>query len=111
MIPLVDRDTGQQLAFSNVIIIFAKHTELAPSRYLIDITGNDKGEPAYFFRDGQVFSGTWRAKVDDDPIQFFDDQGNSMALKPGNTWIVIAGLNSTYKEINPKVWEMFFMIP
>ena len=30
MIPLVDRNTGEQLAFSNVIVIFANHTELGP---------------------------------------------------------------------------------
>ncbi len=44
MIPLVDRNTDDQLAFSNVIVIFAEYTELAPSRYLIDIWGNDKGK-------------------------------------------------------------------
>ena len=111
MIPLVDRNTGDQLAFSNVIIIFAEYTELAPSRYLIDIWGNDKGKKAYFFRDGQVFKGKWRAKNDSDPMQFINDQGESMALKPGNTWIVIASLNSTYEEIDPAVWELFFYPP
>ena len=111
MIPLVDRVTGKQLAFSNVIIIFAKYTEEAPSRHLIDIIGNNKGKPAYFFRDGQVFSGTWRAKVDNDPIQFYNDQGEPMSLKPGNTWIVIAGLKSSYQEIQSKVWELFFNLP
>ncbi len=111
MIPLVDRNTGDQLAFSNVVIIFAEYTELAPSRYLIDIWGNDKGKKAYFFRDGQVFEGKWRAKNDSDPMQFINDQGESMALKPGNTWIVIASLNSTYEEIDPAVWELFFYPP
>jgi len=111
MIPLVDRVTGSQLAFSNVVIIFAEYTELAPSRHTIDIIGNDAGKPAYFFRDGQVFSGTWRAKNDADPMQFFNDQGEPMPLKPGNTWIVITGLNSTYAEIEPSVWELFFMLP
>jgi len=111
MIPLVDRVTGSQLAFSNIVVLFAKYTELAPSRHLIDIIGNNKGKPAYYFRDGQVFEGTWRAKVDDDPIQFFNDQGEPMSLKPGNTWIVITGLNSSYEEIQPKVWELFFNLP
>ena len=111
MIPLVDRNTGDQLGFSNVIIIFAEYTELAPSRYLIDIWGNDKGKKAYFFRDGQVFAGKWRAKNDSDPMQFFNDVGDPMALKPGNTWIVVASLDSTYEEIAPAVWEMFFYPP
>jgi hypothetical protein len=111
MIPLVDRVTGQQLAFSNIIIIRAENTELAPSRHLIDIWGNDKGLPAYFFRDGQMVEGFWRTFNDSDPMQFFDKEGNVFPLKPGNTWIVIAGLSSTFKEIQPGEWEMFFFLP
>lgn len=109
MIPLVDRVTGEQLAFSNIIVIFANHTELAPTRYLIDIEGNNKGQKAYFFRDGQVFEGTWRAKNDMDPMEFLNDSGEPMQLKPGNTWIVIASMNSTFDEIDSAVWEMFFL--
>jgi hypothetical protein len=33
MIPLTDRLTGEQLAFSNIIILFANYTELAPSAH------------------------------------------------------------------------------
>jgi len=111
MIPLIDRVTGKQLAFSNIVIIRAEYNELSPTRYLIDISGNDQGLPAYFFRDGQLFEGSWRAKNDDDPIQFFDEDGSPFALKPGNTWIVIAGLNSSFKETQPTEWEMFFFFP
>ena len=59
----------------------------------------------------RFFKGKWRAKNDTDPMEFFNDQGEPMALKPGNTWIVIAGLNSTYEEVEPNVWELFFMYP
>ena len=111
MIPLVDRVTGEQLGFSNIIIIFTKYTEEAPSRYLIDIWGNDDGKKAYYFRDGQVFEGTWAAKNDSDPMQFYNDSGESMELKPGNTWIVITGLNSSFEEIDTNIWELFFSYP
>ncbi len=111
MVPLVDRVTGEQLAFSNVILIFAEYTELAPSAHEIAIWSNDKGQPAYFFRDGQVFAGSWRAANDTDPMQFFREDGSAMPLKPGNTWIVIAGLSSTYMETQPAEWEMFFFLP
>ena len=83
MIPLVDRVTGQQLGFSNLIIIRAEYTELAPTRHQIDIWGNDKGLPAYFFRDGQMVEGSWRTLNDTDPMQFFAKDGRSFALKPG----------------------------
>lgn len=111
MIPLVDRVTGNQLAFSNLVIIRAEYTELAPTRHLIDIWGNDKGRPAYFFRDGQMFEGIWHAENDTDPLQFLDHEGEPFALKPGNTWIVIAGLNSSFNETQPGQWELFFFLP
>jgi hypothetical protein len=111
MIPLVDRLTGEQLAFSNVIIIFAHHKELAPTAHEIEIWGNNKGKPAYLFRDGQVIEGTWRAKNDTDPMQFFNKDGSPMVLKAGNTWISIVGVNSTFQEVEPAQWECFFMLP
>jgi hypothetical protein len=111
MIPLVDRVTGEQLAFSNVILIFAEYTELAPSKHKIDIWGNNKGQPAYLFRDGMLIQGSWKAKNDSDPMQFFNAEGKPYALKPGNTWIVIAGLSSSIIETEPGNWEQFFFLP
>ena len=111
MVPLVDRNTGEQIGFSNIIVIFANHTKIADSRYQIDIWGNNKGKKAYFFRDGQIFEGTWKADNDTDPMQFFADSGEPFTLKPGNTWIVIASQNSTFSEIDTNIWEMFYMDP
>lgn len=111
MIPLTDRVTGQQLAFSNVILIFAEYTELAPSAHEINIWGNDRGQAAYMFRDGLLTQGTWKVNNDTDPMQFFDKDGQPYTLKPGNTWIVIAGLSSSINEIQPGNWEMFFFLP
>lgn len=111
MIPLVDRVTGEQLAFSNVIVIFAKYTELAPSAHEIDIWGNNSGQKAYFFRDGLLTQGIWQAKNDSDPMEFLTKDGDSYLLKPGNTWIVIMGLNSPIDETKPGEWETYFLLP
>lgn len=111
MAPLIDRVTGEQLAFSNIVIIQAEYTELAPTRHLIDIWGNDKGLPAWFFRDGQVVEGLWRTENDSDPMQFLDKNNNLFPLKPGNTWIVIASLDSSLEETSSGEWELFFLPP
>ena len=111
MIPLTDRVTGEQLAFSNVIVIFARYTELAPSAHEIDIWGNNRGQKAYFFRDGVLTKGTWKAKNDSDPMEFLDKDDQTYLLKPGNTWIVIAGLNSPIYEDKPGEWETYFLLP
>ena len=111
MIPLTDRLTGEQLAFSNIVILFANYTELAPSAHTIDIWDNNNGLPAYLFRDGGMVSGEWASVNDSDPLQFFNADSNPMALKPGNTWIVITGLSSSFNEIQPGHWETFFFLP
>ena len=111
MIPLVDRVTGKQLAFPTSSSSARNIPNWRLPVILIDIWGNDKGRPAYFFRNGQMVEGTWRAKNDSDPMQFFHKNGEPFALKPGNTWIVITGLNSTFQETQPGEWEMFFFLP
>ena len=111
MIPLIDRNNGQQLAFSNIIVIFAKYNELAPSAHEIEIWGNDNGLPAYLFRDGGMVMGEWASPNDSDPIQFSLSDGTPMPLKPGNTWIAIMGLSSSFREMQPGQWETFFFLP
>jgi len=111
MIPLVDRVTGEQLAFDNVIILFANHTELAPRRHEIEIWANDSGMPAAIFRNGMMAIGSWKADRDTDPIQFFDSSGKPFGLKPGTTWITIMDPNSIFEESSRGVWDLFFLLP
>ena len=109
MIPLVDRETDEQLAFSNVVVIFANHTELAPTLHEIDLW-NAVGQEAVYFRDGQVFEGTWSTPNKNQPIQFFDQIGGTFRLKPGNTWVVIMGTSSVVTEDNGS-WTFDFRMP
>ena len=106
MIPLVDRINGNQLAFSNVVIIFAEIETLNGANdtlHEIHIAGA-KGR-ALFFRDGQVYNGTWKG-VYDAPLAFYDKDGNPFALQPGNTWIHFAGVSSRTVEDPAGVWKV-----
>jgi len=111
MEPLVDRDNGDQIAFSNVVIIFTTYIEYAPTLHDIMIWKNTGSQRAVFFRDGVMAEGTWRAPYYDHPFQFYTKWGNPMALKPGTTWIVIAGNHSTFEETSSGTWEMKFDLP
>jgi hypothetical protein len=110
MLPLVDRVTGEQLAFDNVIILFAHYIENAPSEHEIEIMKNIEGKRAVFYRDGYMFEGLWKVPSDSAPIQFFDVAGQPFALKPGNTWVVIADDNSIFNQKASGAWELFFML-
>lgn len=111
MIPLVDRLNDQQLAFSNIIILYATYIEFAPTLHDIRIYDNTQGKKAIFFRDGVMIEGTWKTISNGRPIQFFNSWGLPMHLKPGTTWIVLTGDSSKFTETSPGTWELRFDLP
>lgn len=111
MIPLVDRLNGEQISFSNVIILYATYVEYAPTLHDIKLFDNTTGKRAIFFRDGIMTEGTWKTVSNGLPIQFFNSWGLPMHLKPGNTWIVLTGDNSIFSETEAGVWELRFDLP
>lgn len=110
MIPLVDRVTEEQLAFSNVVVLFAYHNELAPTMHEINLWDNATGNRAVVFRDGQAYDLTWTTPGRDQPIQFIDQNGDAFPFKHGNTWMAIMGLNSNVTE-DEGDWTFTFYLP
>lgn len=110
MIPLIDRETEEQLSFANVIVVFAYHTEYAPSMHDIELWGNTTGERAVIFRDGMALDVLWKVPRNDQPIQFVDEAGEHVALKPGNSWIVFMGQSSSVTT-NDSSWMFNFYLP
>ncbi|NIM92745.1 MAG: DUF3048 domain-containing protein [Anaerolineales bacterium] len=102
--PMPDCLTGEQLAFENVIMLFAPHEVLKPELVDIDVWSAD-GARAIFFRDGRLYEGTYSAPSTDTPLHFFDAEGNSYRLKPGNTWFMILGTKSIVEEVEEGVWK------
>jgi hypothetical protein len=111
MTPLTDRNTGEQLAFSNVIILFAPYTERASTLHEVGMWNNWEGRRAVLFRDGKAIEGVWKSASTDRPPQFYTPEGDPLPFKPGNTWIVITGIYSTLDEKTPGQWEMRFFLP
>src|SRR5271157_309070 len=111
MEPLVDRLTGKQLAFTNVILLFTVYNEMAPTLFDTMITENTHGQRAVYFRDGEMIDGFWRTAYDNRPIQFLDANHALMTLKPGNSWIVLIGNSSTLDQLSAGHWELRFAIP
>lgn len=106
----IDQNTGEQLAFSNVIVIKAPYTEYKTTLHSIDLIGNTNGLPATVFRDGKAYQITWKAPDSGKPLQFFDGEGKPFLLKPGNSWIVLLGTSSPVTVEGGK-WSFTFSIP
>lgn len=111
MIPMVDRLTNKQITFDNLILVYATYTQFNPTLHNIALFDQNVGKRAVFFRDGVKIEGTWKTASNGRPIQFLNNWGLPMHLKPGNTWIVLTGDTSTLKTINPGQWELRFDIP
>ena len=111
MIPLIDRNTGEQLATSNVITILAKlnvlngDTDTIHEYEIVSTKGR-----ALICRDGMLYDVTYKTGWDT-PIQFFDADGNPFQLQPGNTWIHLTGAYSKVDEEPAGTWMVRLGIP
>ena len=108
MIPQVDRNTSRQLAFSNVIVVFAKYTTLNSKDSIHKVALAGASGKALVFRDGKVYEGKWQGSTGSAPLQFFNAAGNLMELQPGNTWISITGDISTIAQDQPGIYKITF---
>jgi hypothetical protein len=110
MIPLVDRNTKQQLATSNVITIFAKLNVKNRADTIHEYEIQGKSGRALICRDGMVYDVTYKGGWDT-PFAFFDADGKPFQLQPGNTWIHLAGLNSLVQEQPAGIWLVKIGLP
>jgi hypothetical protein len=111
MVPLLDANTGQQLAFDNVVILFVRHDMYAETYFDMQLQKNTNGARVVLLRDGKAFDGIWKSVKDDRPLQFFTNDGDPLAFKPGNTWLVITGARSTLTTPLNEIWELTNYLP
>lgn len=118
LIPATDRLTGRQMAFENVIVVFAEHLRFRHNQLEIDFSFGQKN-PAYLFRDGQAYNIYWSTRNREyeretgilRPIHFVDAQDNLVPLHPGRTWIHIVTPYSSVTEQGDGKWLVYFVQP
>ena len=116
--PTRDRINSKQLAFSNVVVLYAEHTVINP--YIIDVKmGMGERGKAVIFRDGQRFDAFWstiggeyeKTTGKRRPLRFVDANGNPFALKPGQTWVHIVTPFSQVLDQGDGLWRLRFYAP
>jgi hypothetical protein len=105
----VDRLTGRQLQFENVVVLFAEHDVVSPTNLDIHLERGLTGK-ALLFRDGQVYDILWSTK-NDSPIQFQFEDGKPFPLKPGHTWVTVVTPLTAVTERRPGEWWLRFSQP
>jgi hypothetical protein len=91
--PTQENLTGEQLAFENVLILFADHEYLSPTVIEINLMFV-KDQRGLLFRDGQVFPLKWETRNGD--LGLYDDLGNPVPLKPGSTFVEVVSYQSSW---------------
>ena len=93
--PQIDRLTGQQLAFDNLVVLFADHKLQNLEGTVIEI--ELRFVPDRFglvFRDGRRYPIRWSSERSE--LRLFDDDGRPLALKPGRTFFEVFGFESSW---------------
>ena len=117
--PEIDRLTGRQLQFENVIVLFAKHDVVSPTNLDIHLEQDWVGD-ALLFRNGRVYKIRWSTRATEEevnsgirkPIQFYyPDDKTLFPLKPGHTWISVVTPLTTVTQNNTGEWLLQFSQP
>ncbi|MBO4458019.1 MAG: DUF3048 domain-containing protein [Butyrivibrio sp.] len=83
-----DAVTGEQLAFTNVIIQRTYHEVRDDNGYLA-YQMRDTTQDGYFITKGKMIHITWEKKDDYTPTAYFDDKGEEITLNTGKTMIFV----------------------
>jgi hypothetical protein len=115
--PEVDRLTGRQLHFENLIVLFAEHQVISPTNLAIHLDPGTTGD-ALLFRDGRVTKIAWATTSKQEaetsverPIRFLARDGEPVPLKPGDTWITVVTPETTVEQSEPGKWLLKFEPP
>jgi len=117
--PEVDRLTGRQLHFENVIVLFAQHDVISPTNLDIHLEHDWVGD-ALLFRDGRKYEIRWSTRATAEevltghrkPIQFLNlDDTTPFPLKPGHTWILVVTPETPVTEQSAGEWLLQFHQP
>lgn len=93
LLPDIDYLTGEQIAFDNVVIIWAEHDwrEDFVEVDTLDVTLDGEGD-AVLLRDGMRYEATWQRTAEDELLHFLGPDGEPLPFKPGTTWFHTATL-------------------
>jgi hypothetical protein len=109
--PLLDRLTGEQLAFDNLVVLYIPHEYFrrTPTEIItIDLVGEGK---AYAFRDGLMYELVWKHPIMDSIMTLEFENGDPYPFKPGTTWFHIMGQYSSQTQVEEDSWKFGFGFP
>lgn len=84
----IDKNTGKQLAFRNIIVQFVKEWDIDKHDYQTMDLANAKGN-GYYITNGKLVEITWTKNESTRKMRYYDKQGHELVMNPGKTYIAI----------------------
>ena len=83
----IDENTGEQIAFENIIIQFAHYTSIDDhDRQEIDLVSSGDG---LYASNGVIIPITWKKTSSTAQTKYYTADGNELTLNPGKTWVTV----------------------
>ena len=86
--PQMDAWHNVQLEVKNLFVLRMKTTDIPSDLNLIDVNATGSGE-GYYFCEGKYVPITWEKQSYNSPIYFYDRNGQSLSVCPGNTFVSV----------------------
>jgi hypothetical protein len=107
---LTDRNTGNPIAFDNVVVLQVSHRYIQrPPAEVVDMTLIGQGN-AWIARNGKVYVVKWKRAKASDVLTLTNPDGTLFPFKPGQTWFEVNGLSSTV-DAKDGVWKFVHSMP
>jgi len=87
---LIDGTTGEQLAFKNLLVLYAEQTKRKGGSYMrsyYDLLGEGDG---YFAVDGKIVKIKWSREEATDPFTYTLEDGTPITLAVGKTYLAVS---------------------
>ncbi len=95
--PHIDQETGEQLAFDNVLILYSEKSDYYGTQYLqFDLWSDGDG---YYITQGKAIPIRWIKNTEWGPMEFVDESGNEITVNQGKTWISIVPTQDQDKTV------------
>ncbi len=81
---------GPAVAPRNIVVLFVEYVDTGErdqSKSIVPEAKLEGSGQAWVIRDGKLVKGTWTKASNDAPIALRDDEGRSIDLLPGQTWV------------------------
>lgn len=85
----IDGETGNQLAYDNVVFQYANGIVRDSKDYLGFGLVGDNVDKVQVFTNGKMTEGTWKRTEIYEPAKYYDLDGNEIVVNPGKTWICL----------------------